>query len=244
MSSVIWRLKRNKRNQGNFLPNHSRLILETFITGIWWDYSPKQSDISPTDTSVCTEHCRAWHLHGLCEIWGELTYPGLPCVLKHVLAQGTVCFQSCPFHLEWIHLNIYMYFAPIVTRILQWYVWHKRAGIFYVDLNSTGGTGAVPASRGRTSLQEASHRLPTTGGEKHGEGGKKTTGKGKVIFKGRFGGCPGGRAAPRPQARGRQAAERPGWSGGAGKGEAGPAAGPRAAEREHCRKFTLIPLFL
>lgn len=182
MSSVIWRLKRNKRNQGNFLPNHSRPILETFITGIWWDYSPKQSDISPTDTSVCTEHCRAWHLHGLCEIWGELTYPGLPCVLKHVLAQGTVCFQSCPFHLEWIHLNIYMYFAPIVTRILQWYVWHKRAGIFYVDLSSTGGTGAVPASRGRTGLQEASHRLPTIGGKKTRRRGEKNHREGKGNF--------------------------------------------------------------
>lgn len=85
MSSVIWRLKRNKRNQGNFLPNHSRLILETFITGLWWDYSPKQSDISATDTSMCIEHCRAWHLHGLCEIWGEAHLPGAP-----------MCAKACP----------------------------------------------------------------------------------------------------------------------------------------------------
>jgi len=127
-SSVTQRLKRNKRNQGNFLSNHSRPDPANIYYGALVGLFPRAG-----------RHRSHWGvrsalhiLHGPREIRGGLlTCRRFPRVSKHVPAQGTECCQHCPLPLARIHLNIYMDFAPIVTRMLRCYVSHKRADVYF-----------------------------------------------------------------------------------------------------------------
>lgn len=109
-------------------------------------------------------------------------------MLDHVLARGTVSFQSCPLHLEGIHLNIYMYFAPIVTGILRGCASRNRAAIspcHAVDLNRTPAhtRGSLSA---RKDGQLAGNITPASDAwkKKHGEGKNKIKGRGRGCCKG------------------------------------------------------------
>lgn len=100
----------------------------------------------------------------------------LPEVSTCVKSSPTVCFPSCPLHLEGIHLNIYVYFAPIVTRILRRYVSHKRADTaqrYAANLNRSPRRRAGPGSQGRMGSWRGNITAASDAWEKTWGGRKK-----------------------------------------------------------------------